>query len=145
MIDPGLVGSTDFSLITSTGMGNARAEDAHGTPTQSHISPSTLVYEEKHGQVWYKPGRASELDLEWFPSRRECIEVSRSRGRLRSLSHYLSISLPLALSLSLSLSLSRSLSLSLYMSLSLSLSFSLSRRGRPQQCQPTPPTPTPKF
>ena len=26
------------------GRGNARAEDAQGTPTQSHISPSMLVY-----------------------------------------------------------------------------------------------------
>jgi hypothetical protein len=29
------------------GRGAARAEDAQGTPTQSHISPSILVYEEK--------------------------------------------------------------------------------------------------
>ena len=27
--------------------GTARAEDAQGTPTQSHISPSILVYEEE--------------------------------------------------------------------------------------------------
>ena len=42
MIDSGLVGSTDFS-----GRGAARAEDAQGTPTQNHVSPSILVYEEK--------------------------------------------------------------------------------------------------
>jgi len=36
MIDSGLVGR-----------GTARAEDAQGTPTQSHISPSILVYEDK--------------------------------------------------------------------------------------------------
>ena len=35
-IDPGLVG-----------WGAARAEDAQGTPTQGHVSPSILVYEEK--------------------------------------------------------------------------------------------------
>jgi len=29
-----------------TGRGTTRAEDAQGTPTQSHISPSVLVYEE---------------------------------------------------------------------------------------------------
>ena len=29
------------------GRGAARAEDAQGTPTQSHISPSILVYEEQ--------------------------------------------------------------------------------------------------
>ena len=28
------------------GRGDARAEDAQGTPTQSHISPSTLVYKD---------------------------------------------------------------------------------------------------
>ena len=41
VIDSGLVGSTDFY-----GRGAARAEDAQGTPTQSHISPSIVVYEE---------------------------------------------------------------------------------------------------
>ena len=35
MIDSGLVGS---------GRGAARAEDAQGTPTQSHVSPSILGY-----------------------------------------------------------------------------------------------------
>ena len=35
MIDSGLEGS---------GRGAARAEDAQGTPTQSHVSPSILVY-----------------------------------------------------------------------------------------------------
>jgi len=30
-----------------SGRGAARAEDAQGTPTQSHTSPSILVYEEK--------------------------------------------------------------------------------------------------
>ena len=29
------------------GRGAARAEDAQGTPTQSHMSPSILVYEDK--------------------------------------------------------------------------------------------------
>ena len=37
----------------NSGRGTARAEDAHGTPTQSHISPSILVYEEKGSKpVW---------------------------------------------------------------------------------------------
>ena len=31
------------------GRGAARAEDAQGTPTQSHISPSILVYEDGRG------------------------------------------------------------------------------------------------
>ena len=43
MIDPGLVGPTDFH----SGRGAARAEDAQGTPTQIHISPSILVYEDE--------------------------------------------------------------------------------------------------
>jgi len=30
-----------------SGRGTTRVEDARGTPTQSHISPSILVYEEK--------------------------------------------------------------------------------------------------
>jgi len=30
-----------------SGRGTTRTEDAQGTPTQSHISPSKLVYEEK--------------------------------------------------------------------------------------------------
>jgi len=33
-------------LVLIAGRGDARAEDAQGTPTQSHISPSVLVYEE---------------------------------------------------------------------------------------------------
>ena len=32
--------------LNEFGRGAARAEDAQGTPTQSHISPSILVYEE---------------------------------------------------------------------------------------------------
>jgi len=31
------------------GRGTPRAEDAQGTPTQSHIPPSILVYEDKQG------------------------------------------------------------------------------------------------
>ena len=34
-------------MSPSTGRGAARAEDAQGTPTQSHMSPSILVYEYK--------------------------------------------------------------------------------------------------
>ena len=33
--------------MIDSGRGAARAEDAPGTPTQSHISPSVLVYEDK--------------------------------------------------------------------------------------------------
>jgi len=41
-----------FSFIS--GKGAARAEDAQGTPTQSHISPSILVYEHKTGSTVYQ-------------------------------------------------------------------------------------------
>jgi len=37
----------DSGLVGWLGRGAARAEDARGTPTQSHISPSILVYEER--------------------------------------------------------------------------------------------------
>jgi len=35
------------STMIDSGRGTARAEDAQGTPTQIHISPSILVYEDK--------------------------------------------------------------------------------------------------
>jgi hypothetical protein len=34
-------------LVTPCGRGTVRAEDAQRTPTQSHILPSVLVYEDK--------------------------------------------------------------------------------------------------
>ena len=40
VVDSGLVGSAD------SGRGTTRAEDAQGTPTESHLSPSMLVYED---------------------------------------------------------------------------------------------------
>ena len=46
MIDSGLFGS---------GRGTTRAEDAQGTPTQSHISPSIQVYKDdlvERGGLW---------------------------------------------------------------------------------------------
>jgi len=56
LIDSGLVGSTDFHSShpqghapehhAFSGRGTTRAEDAQGTPTQSHISPSILVNED---------------------------------------------------------------------------------------------------
>jgi len=65
LIDSGLV---DY------GRGAARAEDAQGTLTQSHISPSILVYEDK---VF-----AQRLDLEDVS-----ISVSICRSLNDSLSH----------------------------------------------------------
>jgi len=43
LVDSGLVGSTDFH----SGRDAMRAEDAQGTPTQSHIPPRILIYENK--------------------------------------------------------------------------------------------------
>jgi len=43
-----------------SGRGTTRAEDAQGTPTQSHISPSILVYEDKYPG----PSLVSQLSLE---------------------------------------------------------------------------------
>ena len=37
-----------ITIRAYTGRGTTRAEDAQGTPTHSHISPSVLVYEENH-------------------------------------------------------------------------------------------------
>ena len=37
---------TGSQSLRSAGRGTARAEDAQGTPTQSHISPSILLYED---------------------------------------------------------------------------------------------------
>jgi len=38
----------EMTWVIDSGRGAARAEDAQGTPTQSHISPSILVYEENN-------------------------------------------------------------------------------------------------
>ena len=40
------VGGVRVKRLTGRGRGTIRAEDAQGTPTQSHISPSILVYED---------------------------------------------------------------------------------------------------
>ena len=45
-------------MIYFYGRGAARAEDAQGIHTQSHISPSILVYEQKQ----YAPSVNSHLD-----------------------------------------------------------------------------------
>ena len=44
----GWLNGSSFIISTgASGRGAARAEDAQGTPTQSHISSSILVYEDK--------------------------------------------------------------------------------------------------
>jgi len=42
-----MVHGTFGGRLCVVGRGTKRAEDAQGTPTQSHISPSILVYEDK--------------------------------------------------------------------------------------------------
>jgi len=42
------------------GRGTTRAEDAQGTPTQSHISPSILVYENEKSRPRPKRGRSHD-------------------------------------------------------------------------------------
>jgi len=38
-------------IDSGSGRGAARAKDAQGTPTQSHISPSILVYEDEPRKI----------------------------------------------------------------------------------------------
>ena len=42
----GNMAKSDHLSVGLSGRGTTRAEDAQGTPTQSHMSPSILVYEE---------------------------------------------------------------------------------------------------
>jgi len=42
--------------LNEFGRGTTRTEDAQGTPTQSHISPSILVYEETRQQMCWTHG-----------------------------------------------------------------------------------------
>jgi len=41
--------------LTGSGRGTTKAEDAQGTPTQSHISPIILVHEDIIGHDWVEP------------------------------------------------------------------------------------------
>jgi len=66
------------------GRGSAKAEDAQGTPIQSHISPSILVYDEKNRNLlvvacWLGSGTSSN--------------VQRFRGGLVFKAHRLCVSL----------------------------------------------------
>jgi len=51
--DRNMVMTFPFSRLIDSERGAARAEDAQGTPTQSHISPSILVYDEKEKNVQF--------------------------------------------------------------------------------------------
>jgi len=47
-----------------SGRGTTRAEDAQGTPTQSHISPSLLVYEEYVPTLLLRAGAEREFCID---------------------------------------------------------------------------------
>jgi len=48
----------DGLRVSCSGRGTTSAEDGQGTPTQSHISPSILVYEEnKKKTCWGRGGQ----------------------------------------------------------------------------------------
>ena len=62
------------------GRGATRAEDAQGTPTQSHISPSILVYEEKEQHRLISGGEACGApEIEFgliFEAHRLCVSLN---------------------------------------------------------------------
>ena len=70
LIDSGLVGG-----------GTTRAEDAQGTPTQSHILPSILVYED-YSSMGFDPyreeGRAPSVPWMWSTAGRVPIQYQGS-------------------------------------------------------------------
>ena len=45
------------------GRGTTRAQDAQGTPTQSHTSPNILVYEKKKHTTWWSTTLSSKMNL----------------------------------------------------------------------------------
>ena len=63
--------------IIRVGRGTARAEDAQGTPTQSHISPSTLVYEDICTRMVQIPFLTCKVDYNNVKTRRFAVKVSR--------------------------------------------------------------------
>ena len=55
-----------ISFITSTERDTTRAEDAQETPTQSHLSPSILVYEEeRRKRVSYRRSKQQRKSRRW--------------------------------------------------------------------------------
>ena len=86
------------SMWDLSGRGTTRAEVAQGTPTQSHISPSILVYEDNLGILnptstnWLRCQTKSEIESRLNSSDATCTVHVRS----------LSLSLSVCLSLSLS-------------------------------------------
>ena len=115
MIDSGLDGSTDFHSSHPRGRGTMRAENAQGTPTQSHISPSILVHEHKpfaYGRLRHQLAAVESV-------------YTHSEGAMKGVLHDTGGKVCTALSLPLSLCPSLPLSLSLSLCLSFSLSHSI--------------------
>ena len=59
--------------MIDSGRGAARAEDAQGTPTHSHISPSILVYEDQRQDLAARQAAVREVreDLQTCNMRRK--------------------------------------------------------------------------
>jgi len=56
-----------YKRVLFSGRGTARAEDAQGTPTQSHISPSILVYEDESVLIstpWFAENQRQDAGVE---------------------------------------------------------------------------------
>ena len=73
-------GCSAIDRLRVSGRGTARAEDAQETPTQSHVSPSILVYEEKY-QSLLRPVLRARL------RRTRCVGRGREVSLSLSLSH----------------------------------------------------------
>jgi len=81
LIESGLVGSTDFLSSHLAGRVAASAEDAQGTPTQSHISSRVLAYEDNDSAfgIWglgFRVGGTEPQGSHHSPARGSC-ELSR--------------------------------------------------------------------
>ena len=57
------------------GLGTTRTEDAQGTPTQVHVSPSILVYEDETSSA-FSQEKAAFLDRIFHRNPRKPISVS---------------------------------------------------------------------
>ena len=68
--------------VIDAGRGTTRAEDAHGTPTQSHISPSILVYEETQDRTVQRAHGCSPSRTRFIPGQYRGTSLIRNRAPL---------------------------------------------------------------
>ena len=87
--------------MIDSGRGAAKAEDTQGTPTQSHISPSILVYEEKQAvdpsQAELQEGAVREGCFEEFKEALAACACYMTPSPYLSLKHKVSTFSPLSL------------------------------------------------